>query len=200
MIMIICGGFIALCGVLLLLADPFSGIIAIAGGIGFILWGRKRRIQKEARRQAEVSREIQGYIDETTAPTTRPAPPAPSAPAKAPKKSSGRSPKTFSFRLAGVVFPCKYKSYTDRQEIIALTEIGEPLELKRYEWEGEPALAVMNPRLGADLGVVPARNVDRVLKLMEQYPLEIYVEENTEFDYKGEDYTGCDIRINCIKR
>ena len=65
MLLTAAGIFCFVCGLLLLLADPVIGFVSMAVGVGFVLWGKKLRAQKETKRQKQVSREIAGYVAET---------------------------------------------------------------------------------------------------------------------------------------
>jgi len=109
--------------------------------------------------------------------------------------------KTFSFKLYGVTYPCQFANAPiHRQTAIEQSKIGDSLFFHEYEWEGAMALAVINRRTGHDIGVVPAVKVARVKSLIDQYDVSGVLIRKEEFVKNGQEYIGCDVRIDCVER
>lgn len=72
--------------------------------------------------------------------------------------------------------------------------------MRQYEWEGEPAFAIISQKHDADLGVVPSIHVNKVLKLTEDYRVTGKIIGLNEIMYRGEPYTTCDIELSCYEK
>ena len=62
--------------------------------------------------------------------------------------------KNFSFKAAGFRFECKFPSkgwQQTRQDILIRSKVGDAINLRQYEWEGEPAFALISDRWRADV-------------------------------------------------
>ena len=154
-----------------------QAVVVFALGAVIFLWGYRARQDKLAMRAEERQMDIEAAA------------------------SASLAVKTFTFRVTGVTHPCRFANgYYDRQTAISSTRIGDPLFLHQYEWEGEPAIAVINRKTGHDLGVVPAEKVQRILKLMQQYDTSAVLVAKEDFDWQNDTYTGCDVRIDCVER
>jgi hypothetical protein len=154
-----------------------QGLLIIALGAVIFMWGYRARQDKLAMRAEERGMDMEAAA------------------------YAAQADKTYTFRITGVTHPCRFANgYYDRQTAISSTRIGDPLFLHQYEWEGEPAIAVINRKTGHDLGVVPAEKVQRILKLMQQYDTSAVLVAKEDFDWQNDTYTGCDVRIDCVER
>ena len=111
-----------------------------------------------------------------------------------------RSPdKTFTFKPVGVRFECKFPCRWggERQIVLMRSKIGDPISLQPYEWNGALAFAVMNDRLGGDVGTVSRKNISKVKALLQDYNVSGVI---TKFDTFDDDLTGLEVRLNCFKR
>lgn len=105
----------------------------------------------------------------------------------------------FTFRLTGVTHECRFaRAGTHRQQIISHHKVGDLCFLRIYEWEGEPAVAVVDRKTGEDLGVVPAKDVKKVVELMERYDTVARILTSEDFTYYGKNYTTFVIQIDCM--
>ena len=59
------------------------------------------------------------------------------------------------FHLHGIHYESKKNPSVMRQQLIERIIIGDVLDLERFEYKGKPALMVIEPRSGLDVGVVP---------------------------------------------
>lgn len=108
---------------------------------------------------------------------------------------------TFSFKPVGTRYECRINGYCkNRQEALALTGIGALCHLQCYEWEGKPAIMIVSDKLGQDIGVVPAKLVNKVLDLMEQYSTVVEIINKDYFKVQGEEYDGCEVKIHCMNK
>ena len=85
--------------------------------------------------------------------------------------------QTYSFTPTGYHYPCKFpsagSSYDDRQTIIKLSKVGDIVTLTEFKWERKRAIAIINNRFGADIGVVPADyRLNDILKLYDSYDIQ----------------------------
>lgn len=110
--------------------------------------------------------------------------------------------KTFSFQVAGFRFDCRFPSgrFHNRQILTAHCRVGDAVTLRQYEWEGEPAFAIISQKHDADLGVVPAIHVNKVLELTEDYRVTGKIIALNEITYRGQHYTTCDIELSCYEK
>lgn len=125
--------------------------------------------------------------DSASIPTT----PIPVAP------PSSASLGTYTFEPTGTRFECKFpaKTLRVRQRVLTKTKVHDPVSLQVYEWQGSPAVAVMNDRLGVDMGVIKKEQTGKVMNLIQNYRIIGEVKEITDFDYKGENYLSCEIQL-----
>lgn len=75
---------------------------------------------------------------------------------------------TYSFQAAGINHSClfpsgRFKGRT-RQFVLDKCHVGDAVYLRPYEWEGEPAFAIMSKKYDTDIGVVPADKIQLILK------------------------------------
>lgn len=110
--------------------------------------------------------------------------------------------KTFSFQAAGFRFDCRFpnKRFRDRQAVLARCRVGDTVSLRQYEWEGKPAFALISDKCGADLGVIPAIHVNKVLALTEHYTVIGKIIALDEVEYKKDFFTTCDIELSCFDK
>lgn len=112
-----------------------------------------------------------------------------------------RSVMTFSFMPVGTRFECRTPGqFKSRQEVLAITRVGDRCALECYEWQGNPAIMVVSRRVGQDIGVVPAKLTGRVLDLMNQYDTDVEITKKDDFKIDGEEYDGCEAKIYCMER
>lgn len=76
-------------------------------------------------------------------------------------------------KVAGVTYGCIHPNgFCDRQDVIEKSKYTDKLILEEYQYKGAPAFLIINERLGADIGNVPAWAVDKIKKKSELYDLE----------------------------
>ena len=89
------------------------------------------------------------------------------------KDQSADPAGTYSFQAVGISYNCRFPSArfkgSARQFVLDKCRTGDPVSLKAYEWEGGPALAIMADKYETDIGVVPADQVSRIQKILQQY-------------------------------
>lgn len=90
-------------------------------------------------------------------------------------------------KVRGVTYPCKKDSKVNRQEVVAKLKPNEKLTVERYEYNGDPAIMVLNSN-GIDVGNLSA---DMAKKLYNK-EFDVYVSEITGGN--GKSY-GCNITI-----
>lgn len=118
-------------------------------------------------------------------------------------KLKGKSPaKTYTFEPTGVRFECKFPSgRTKRQYAISRSRVSDPLELRFYEWEGEPAIMVINKRVGNDIGVARAdKDLPKLQELLDRYDYRAMIEDFTQFEYDGETYSSAVVKVYLYDR
>lgn len=111
--------------------------------------------------------------------------------------------KTFSFKAAGFRFECKFPSkgwQQTRQDILIRSKVGDAINLRQYEWEGEPAFALISDRWRADVGVVPAEHIKTVSMLCEEYTVVGKIISLSRIEYRKDFYTICDIQLSCYPK
>ena len=127
-------------------------------------------------------------------------------PAEAPQTSAPvESPPdgTFTFEPTGTRFECKFpgKIIADRQVALKRSKIGDPISLRIYEWQGNPAIAIMNDRLGVDIAVARSETQrDKLLKIINENYTTANIVRMTNFDYEGENYLNCEIELKYYKK
>lgn len=98
------------------------------------------------------------------------------------------------FHLHGIYYESKKDPRKKRQDLIGRIIPGDILDLEQYEYDGEPALMVINPKTGLDIGVVPAEDVEKILPhLNEPY----YVEVVECYDFDDSDNCGLKLQF-CV--
>lgn len=98
------------------------------------------------------------------------------------------------FHLHGIYHESKKDPRKKRQDLIGRIIPGDILDLEQYEYEGEPALMVINPKTGLDIGVVPAEDVGKILPHLNE-PYYVEVVECYDFD----DSDNCGLRLQfCV--
>lgn len=111
--------------------------------------------------------------------------------------------KPYTFEPTGPLHECVFpsKKIKDRQYALALTRDGDPVSLQFFEWQGDRAIAVMNDRIGVDIGVARKNDdLPKLTDLLSQYDGRGEVLDTHYFEYKGEDYLGCKVRMQFFKR
>lgn len=120
------------------------------------------------------------------------APPVPSSPPVG----------TFTFEPTGTRFECCFptKGYAARQRVLMKSKVGDPVQLRVYEWEGKPAIAVVNARIGADLGVAKKTQSSKLNNLLNDYTVTGAITKFTDFDLKGENYLSCEVKLEYFEK
>ena len=77
--------------------------------------------------------------------------------------------KIISIMAVGSGYPCKYARGRNRQDAIRGSQVGDPVSLREFTWKKEQAFAVMNDRIGADLGVVARADLLKVSRFCDSY-------------------------------
>ena len=110
--------------------------------------------------------------------------------------------KTFSFEAAGFRFNCRFPNnyLRSRQSVLARSRIGDLATLRIFEWEGTPAIAIISQKNGADLGVVPAKHVETVLELCNEFCVVGKIISMNNITYRDEEYYVCGIELSCYKK
>lgn len=109
--------------------------------------------------------------------------------------------QTYTFQPTGPLHNCRFPdSHLSRQETISRSRRGDVVLLTKYEWEGEDAVAVINRRLGYDVGVVPADQVGVVVNLMDSYDVSGEIVNIDTFEYRGETKKHCDVTLKCYSK
>ena len=110
---------------------------------------------------------------------------------------------TFTFEPTGSRFDCKFPKglLQSRQGVLNRSKVGDPISFQVYEWNGERAVAVMNDRLGVDLGVVKkGPQLRKVLDNLLTYDAHGKILKFTYFEVKNEEYKGCEIQMEFYER
>lgn len=100
----------------------------------------------------------------------------------------GSDPNTTHSKVRGVTYQCQKDSKVSRQDVIAKLKPNEKLTVERYEYNGEPAIMLLNSN-GLDVGNFSA---DMAKKLYNKN-FDVFVSEITGGN--GKSY-GCNITIN----
>lgn len=100
---------------------------------------------------------------------------------------TGSDPNTTYSKVRGVTYPCKKDSKVNRQEVVAKLKPNEKLTVERYEYNGDPAIMVLNSN-GIDVGNLSA---DMAKKLYNK-EFDVYVSEITGGNGRNR---GCNIVI-----
>ena len=180
MIRMVFGALMVLSGIFTLSSDSKNGLMSIVFGVLFVFWGWYAWTKKKALQQSQVKMEIMGYAATTPA---------------------AEATETFTFEVTGVTHECRFSSMgRRRQDVMDGIHIGDKVYLKQYEWQGKPAFAVMDPKTNEDIGVAPRGCVKPLLKLVGKYSTSGMVVSKRNFEYKGDYYTGCEVRIDCMDK
>lgn len=97
-------------------------------------------------------------------------------------------PNIIHSKLRGVTFNCEKNSNINRQDVIIKLKPNEKLTVERYEYNGEPAIMLLNSN-GLDVGNLSA---DMAKKLYNK-EFDVFVSEITGGNDKS---YGCNITIN----
>ncbi len=113
---------------------------------------------------------------------------------------SDREPDTtFSFKPTGFTFDCLYSDRYERQDVIIRSRIDDSFHLREYEWEGKPAYALVSDRLNADFAVVPAKLVDKIKELNDNYKIIGHITNIKETPRRRDTVYYCDVQLSCYK-
>ena len=180
MIRMVFGALMVLSGIFTLSSDSKNGLMSIVFGVLFVFWGWYAWTKKKALQQSQVNREIMGYAATTPA---------------------AEATETFTFEVTGVTHECRFSPKgRQRQDVMDDIHIGDSVYLKQYEWQGKPALAVMSPKTSEDIGVAPKGCVKSILSLTGKYDASAIVVSKRYFEYHGNDYATCEVRIDCMDK
>ncbi|MDD6551018.1 MAG: hypothetical protein PUF16_04495 [Lachnospiraceae bacterium] len=63
--------------------------------------------------------------------------------------------------IAGFSKKCKYKTekYYWRQDALEDSKEGDSVSIKKFSYQKQPAYAIINNRIGVDIGVIPAKDI-----------------------------------------
>lgn len=143
------------------------------------------------------------------------APPVPSVPSPEPQEHWQRLQlekpfKTITIKPVGTTFDCMFSEfYESRQKVLSFTGEGTNIALRQYTYNGEPAIAIINADLNADIGVVPRDKVEMVLDFIRKYDLVLVAtdcdsfypdDDNEDSDKEAEPIYTCKILIYAYKR
>ena len=109
---------------------------------------------------------------------------------------------TYSFEPTGTRFECRFpiKGFAMRQRVLQKSKVGDPIMLQVYEWEGKNAIAVMNARLGVDLGVAKKTQVSKLVGLLNDYHVTGRILKFTDFDVRNENYLSCEVELEYFEK
>lgn len=88
------------------------------------------------------------------------------------------------FHLHGIRFESRKDPSVNRQRLVERISKDSIFDLERYEYKGEPALMVIDPKTGLDVGVVPAGIVEKLLPYLDS-PFFVRVDDLYDFDDGG---------------
>lgn len=144
-----------------------------------------------------------------------PMPSAPSAPSSEPQEPWQRLQlekpfKTITIKPVGITFNCMFSEfYESRQKVLSFTGEGTNIALRQYTHNGEPAIAIINADLNADIGVVPRDKIEMVLDFIKKYDLVLIAtdcdsfypdDDNEDSDKEVEPIYTCKVLIYAYKR
>lgn len=108
--------------------------------------------------------------------------------------------KTYSFEPTGTTHDCRFGKMS-RQSALNLSKEGDCLSLKLYEWQGDPALAIMNDRINCDIGVAAkGKDLTNLLMLFQEYDSEGEILKFDKFEYRDNIYHGVDVMFSFYKK
>ena len=122
---------------------------------------------------------------------------------KKPDPDVPKSPpvKSKTLTVTGIRYECLYpnKGIFHRQGALRRSKLGDPVSLREYDYQGDPAIAVINDRLGCDVGVVKNNQYKKtILNTMKKYDTRGEIIDLRVF---GEDEEFiCQIRIDCYDK
>lgn len=119
---------------------------------------------------------------------------------KAKAEKEKRFVKTYTFEPTGILHDCKFTAKS-RQYAIIHSRVGNPVSLRVVEWQGEPAIAIINDKLGYDIGMAKAtKDLPRLLDAYKKYDIEGTIQNIHTFEYKGEEYLGVEVMLKFYEK
>lgn len=124
-----------------------------------------------------------------------------------PTPQESKDLKTIKAAIVGTHYPCLWPKgiYGNRTRALSKSKLGDSVSLRVYEYEGSPAIAVINNRLGVDIGVIKQESVQRILKILHDNDVkgkitkrDSYFENNDEEN--GELIYTCTVQLFYTKR
>ena len=180
MIRMVLGVFIVVCGIINIPTDSGSGAMCVVFGITLALWGWYAWTKKKADYVSAVHDEIMGYAATALDPAAC---------------------DTCTFEVTGVTHECRFSPLgRHRQDVMKEIRVGNQIYLKRYEWQGKPAFAVMSWKSNEDIGVAPRGCVRSLVRLEGKGVTSGIVVSTRNFEYNGDYFNNCEVRIDRIKR
>ena len=85
------------------------------------------------------------------------------------------------FHLHGINYESKKNPSVNRQRLVERIIVDSVFDLEQFEYEGKPALMVIDPKSGLDVGVVPADDVEAILPHLNE-PCFVRAADVYEFD------------------
>lgn len=98
------------------------------------------------------------------------------------------------FHLHGICYESRKDPSVNRQRLIERITTDNVLDLERFEYKGEPALMVIEPKSGLDIGVVPAEDVEKFLPYLDD---PFYVDVIECYDFEDKDECGLKLQF-CV--
>lgn len=98
------------------------------------------------------------------------------------------------FHLHGIRYESRKDPSVKRQRLIERITTDNVLDLERFEYKGEPALMVIDPKTGLDIGVVPADDVEKFLPYLDD---PFYVDVIECYDFEDKDECGLKLQF-CV--
>jgi len=98
------------------------------------------------------------------------------------------------FHLHGIRYESRKDPSVNRQRLIERITTDNVLDLERFEYKGEPALMVIEPKSGLDIGVVPAEDVEKFLPYLDD---PFYVDVIECYDFEDKDECGLKLQF-CV--
>ena len=120
-------------------------------------------------------------------------------PAKAPEGMPSKKPrKQITTKVAGVTFECDLVN-KNRQDILYEVYEGSPVEIQEYEYKGDQAYYVIDPKTGADIGNLPAAVAEKIQQF-EDPVFEAYITRCDVFEPRQnqDPIVYCEIRLFVI--
>ncbi|MDO4490505.1 MAG: hypothetical protein Q4B85_05525 [Lachnospiraceae bacterium] len=73
------------------------------------------------------------------------------------------------YLIVGNEYPCKKRSWVKRNKIMKKMNIGDPVIVKKYKYEGKPAFMIIDPKTKLDIGVLGQGSADTVNSYYKKY-------------------------------